>query len=60
MAQGENMLTIQSFNVLEDDLDEELAFKYDELMNAEPEIFELVEKGDFDGLQKLLNQVGGY
>lgn len=54
------MLTIQSFNVLEDDLDEELAFKYDELMNAEPEIFELVEKGDFDGLQKLLNQVGGY
>lgn len=38
----------------------EQAFTYDEIVSADPEIFELVENGDLDNLQKLLNSIGGF
>jgi len=40
--------------------EDEFMFTADELYDAEPQIFELIEDGDFDGLQKFLMQVGGF
>ena len=59
-TQGESMLTRQEQRMLDEEFDEEMQFNYDEFFAVEPEIFELIEKKDLSGLQKLLNQIGGF
>lgn len=54
------MLTKEETRILNEDFEEQMEFKYEEFFAVEPKIFELIEHKDLDGLQKFLNQVGGF
>lgn len=54
------MLTRQEQRMLDEEFEQEMEFNYDEFFAVEPQIFELIEKKDLSGLQKFLNEIGGF
>lgn len=54
------MLTRQEQRALDEEFEQEMCFNYDEFFAVEPKIFDLIEHKDLSGLQKLLNELGGF